>query len=71
MQAKRILVLRNLPQGKVVDSYDITGFTGAQELQVRFDLSRDHNMQNGEGYFTVEEVENGRRCCINCLDIPV
>ena len=70
MSTKRILVLRN-NNDRVIEEYDITNYTGAQELQARFLLSRAYGMQHGEGYFNVIEYVNGNRQCVDCRDIPV
>ena len=70
MKAKQLLVLRN-NDGRAIEEYDVTDYTGAQELQARFLLSRAYNLYNGEGYFDLVEVENGQRRRINCLDIPM
>ena len=70
MQPKRMLVLRKL-DSRAIEEYEVTNYTGAQELQARFLLSRAYNIRNGEGYFDLIEVENGRQRRVNCLEIPI
>lgn len=70
MNIRRHLVLVMNDTNRILTRTDITGMTGAQELQLRHDLADEYNVVDGEARFDVMEGPQGSMERINVLQVP-